>query len=82
MSGTLHITSDELKKHIKKRNKDSEYLFSFIDKKVHPKIRVKLKFLIEKYNEDNSDITCNKNKLYYKAGFSDGVKMLLTVLKL
>ena len=81
MNGTLNITSDELEMLIKKRKKDSEELFNFIDKKVHPKIRGKLKTLIEKYNGDFSGMTCCENKLYYKTGFSDGIKMLLTVLK-
>lgn len=81
MNGTLNITSDELKRYTKKRNKDSEELYSFIDKKVHPKIREKLKHLIEKNNDDYSNITCSENKLYYKAGFYDGAKMLLAVLK-
>lgn len=82
MNGTLNITSTELKNYTQKRIKDSDELFNFIDKKVHPKIREKLKWLIERYNSDFSDITCSENKLYYKAGFSDGAKMLLTVLKI
>ena len=81
MSGKLNLTSDELKKHLKKKTKDTESLFKFIDEKVHPKIRKELNFLIEKCNEDNSDITCSKNQLYYEAGFSEGVKMILGVLK-
>lgn len=81
MNGRLDITSEELTIYTKKRNKDSEELFSFIDKKAHPQIREKLKFLIEKYNGDFSGITCSENKLYYKAGFSDGIKLLLAALK-
>lgn len=79
MTGTLNITSEELEKYIRKRKQDSEQLYNFINQKVHPKIRNKLLQLIEKYNNYYSDQNCCENKLYYKAGFSDGAKMLLTI---
>lgn len=79
-NGLLNITSDELNKCIEKRNKDSKELFDFINLKVHPKIRHKLINLIENYNNDYSNYSYAENTLYYKTGFSDGVKTILDVL--
>lgn len=81
MTGGLQIKSNELNRCIKKRRKDNEELFNFIDKKVHPKIRDKLKWLIERDNNNYSDVTCAENKLYFKEGFSNGVKMFVGIIK-
>lgn len=79
--GELKIKDEELEQCIKQRREDSDALYNFINKKVHPEIRDKLILLVEAYFDDCVDYTYIKKKIYYKAGFSDGIKIILANLK-
>lgn len=68
---------DSLDKKISKTNKE---LSDFIDKKVHPKIRKRLKALIEDDNDNLIGYCYREGQLYYNAGFKDGMKLILSIL--
>lgn len=73
----LKIESQELTRCMKKRQQQYEKIISIINKKVHPKLRKTLIDNIEKYNSNFIDETHCENTLYYKNGFSDGMKILI-----
>lgn len=55
-------------------------LIKFIDSRVHPKSRNKLKHLLLKY--DDAECACwrKENELLYRNGVADGVKFIITAL--
>lgn len=49
----------------------------FIDKRVHPKSRYKLRKLLIEYSNAIFVSIARENQLYYKYGFVDGVKTII-----
>lgn len=74
----LDIRSDDLTKWNNLRKKSMEELFEFIEKRVHPKSRKELNRLIENYCNNYSEKVYYENILYYKSGFSDEIKIIIT----
>lgn len=60
--------------------KVNDEITKFIDRKVHPKSRKKLKKLIFKYSNSIFSYLHKENELIYKNGVADGVKFIITVL--
>lgn len=58
-------------------NKD---ILEFIDKRVHPKSRKKLKRLLINYDNAKYLSVARENEMYYKYGVSDGIKFILAAL--
>lgn len=65
-----------------KSDKSSKEINNFIDTKVHPKCRKKLKKLIFQYNQNLGAVLHRENELFYENGFSDCLKFILTALLL
>lgn len=55
-------------------------LIKFIDSRVHPKSRNKLKHLLLKYDEVECGYLRKENELLYRNGVADGVKFIITAL--
>lgn len=55
-------------------------LIKFIDSRVHPKSRNKLKHLLLKYDEVECGYLRKENELFYRNGVADGVKFIITAL--
>lgn len=55
-------------------------ILEFIDKRVHPKSRKKLKKLLINYDNAKYLSIARENELYYKYGISDGIKFILAAL--
>ncbi len=71
----FNFDSDEIKKWQRLQAKDSQELYEFISKRVHPKSQSKLQNLIEKYiNSIIEELVCTE-KLYYRSGFLDGLSL-------
>lgn len=49
----------------------------FIDKRVHPKSRNKLRKLLIKYSNAMFVSVARENQLYYKYGYADGIKTII-----
>lgn len=79
--GKLDIESEELKSKEMFRRKKSEELHNFINKRVHPRSRNTLTNLIERYVDAYCAYSDCEVKLYYKAGFSDAMNIILTSLR-
>ncbi len=65
------------------KNKSSlayDEIIKFIDTRVHPKSRNKLKNLLSKYNDVECEYLCKENELLYRNGVADGVKFIITAL--
>ena len=63
-----------------RRKKESETLYDFINKRVHPKSRKKLINMIESYTDAMLEITSTNNKIIYKTGFHDCMQLILAAL--
>ena len=57
-----------------------EKITKFINSKIHPKCRNKLKNLISEYTDLIYDYDDEQNELFYREGFADGMKMILISL--
>ncbi len=79
--GKIDIESKELTDKENFRRKKNEELYSFIDKRIHPRSRNTLINLVERYIDAYCDYSQYETKLYYKAGFSDAIKVILTSLR-
>lgn len=55
-------------------------IIKFIDSRVHPKSRNKLKRLLLKYDEVECGYLRKENELLYRNGVADGVKFIITAL--
>lgn len=76
----FNINDEELGELDKKTSIANKKLHCFINQKVHPKIRRKLKKLIED-NENNLIQYCyREGQIYYNTGFTDGVQFILSIL--
>ena len=65
------------------KNKSSiayDEIIKFIDLRVHPKSRNKLKDLLSKYDDVECEYLRKENELLYRNGIADGVKFIITVL--
>ena len=76
--GKINVTDKKLTLKENIRRKKSSDLYKFIDRKVHPKIKGSLVDLIEKYIDAYCEQSGYECQLYYKAGFSDAIKIILT----
>ena len=79
--GKIDIESEELQNKEMLRRKKSEELHNFINKRVHPHSRNTLTNLIEQYVDAYCAYSDCEVKLYYKAGFSDAINIILTSLR-
>ena len=70
----------ELERLENKKTIAEKEISKFIDKRVHPKSRKKLRKLLLKYNDAVFVSIARENQLYYKSGVSDGVKFITTAL--
>ena len=77
---SLKIESPELTHYTKERERQFDKIINIINKKVHPKLRKMLINNIEEFNSKFIDEAHCENTLYYKNGFSDGVKILVSGL--
>lgn len=82
MNGILKLDSPELENGRYEKRKDNEKLYNFINNRVHPKIRKNLVQLIEKYSDGCSHCTTIENELYYRAGFSTAMRIVVSSLKI
>jgi hypothetical protein len=57
-------------------------ILKFIDKRVHPKSRKKLRRLLLNYNNAIFISAAKENELYYKYGVSDGAKFITSALSI
>lgn len=67
------------------KNKSSiayDEIIKFIDLKVHPKSRNKLKDLLSKYDDVECEYLRKENELLYRNGIADGVKFIMTALSM
>lgn len=53
-------------------------ILKFIDLKVHPKCRKTLKKLLSQYIKTEVDYKNKENQLFYRYGYSDGTKNVLS----
>jgi hypothetical protein len=72
----FNFKNEELSKWTDIKRKYSNELFDFISQRVHPKSQKKLIKLIEAYIDANVEYFYCENKLYYKAGFTDGISIV------
>ena len=79
--GKINIESEELQNKEILRRKKSEELHNFINKRVHPRSRNTLTNLIERYVDAYCAYSDCEVKLYYKAGFSDAINIILASLR-
>lgn len=70
----------ELEKYEKKMSKANDKMFCFINQRVHPRSRKRLKQLIE----ENDSLMClyfnRQGQIYYNSGFTDGINLILSIL--
>ena len=57
-------------------------LSKFIDSKLHPKLRKKLKHLLLEYSNAMCVYLMQENALFYRNGVSDGIKLIMVGLSL
>lgn len=70
---------EELDSEVGKKDKE---LTKFIDTKIHPKCRKKLKQLLLQYNLQFAAYFRRENQLFYKNGISDAVKFIMNSLSI
>ena len=68
-------TLSELEDNITKSNK----LFNFINKRVHPRSKNKLKHLINDYINNIFARIQKENEMYYVTGFEDGIRFVIDI---
>lgn len=78
--GLIKSDSKALEEQNKKTHKLEKEIMKFINKRVHPKSRTKLKKLIREYAFELSGCICIEKELAYKNGYSDSMKMVLLSL--
>lgn len=76
----FYIKDKELKKIERKISKANNKLFKFINQRVHPRSRKRLKQLIEKNYSLMDEQFYRQCKLCYSNGFTDGIKLILSNL--
>lgn len=77
----LFVLEDkELNKLNNKVEMSNKEMLKFIDARVHPKSRDKLKELITEYSNANYDYLHRENQLFYRNGISDGIELILISL--
>lgn len=57
-----------------------ENITKFIETKIHPKCRKKLRHLITEYGDLILAYANEQNELFYREGFADGIKTILLSL--
>ena len=72
----IYSNCEEKNKCEDSKKRISEELFDFIEKRVHPKSKMQLKVLIEKYIDAMIEYCYSENKMYYKEGFKDGISIM------
>lgn len=76
------LEDEELKSLDHKVDIADKELYKFIDSKVHPKLRKKLKHLLLEYSNAMCVYLRQENALFYKNGVSDGIKLIMVGLSL
>lgn len=74
------LEDTELKKLDNKITMVNNEISKFIEKRVHPKSRKKLRRLLRDYSNAIFVHVARENELYYKYGVSDGVKFITSSL--
>ena len=69
-------TLSELEDNITKSNNK---LFNFINKRVHPRSKNKLKHLINDYINNIFARIRKENEMYYVTGFEDGIRFVIDI---
>lgn len=72
----------ELKKLDYKTSLIDKEITRFIDSKIHPKCRKKLKRLIQDYTNSLCMCIGGENEIFYREGFADGVKTILVAISI
>ena len=72
----------ELKKLDYKTSLIDKEISSFIDSKIHPKCRKKLKRLMQDYTNSLCMYIGSQNDLFYRERFADGIKTILTAISI
>lgn len=74
------LEDDEREKLKEKSGMAYDEIIKFIDSRVHPKSRNKLKKLLFKYDDAECAYLRKENELLYRNGVADGVKFIITAL--
>lgn len=69
-------TLSELEDNITKSNNK---LFRFINKRVHPRSKNKLKYLVNDYINNIFARIQKENEMYYVTGFEDGIRFVIDI---
>jgi hypothetical protein len=72
----FNFKNEELSKWTDAKRKYSDELFNFISQRVHPKSQKKLIRLMEQYIDAHAEYFYCENKMYYRAGFTDGISIV------
>lgn len=79
----LLALDDEIKSNLYESNEILENkIMKFIDKRVHPKTKEKLKQLIKQKEKKSLECLHRENQLFYRNGVADGVQFILTALSM
>lgn len=78
--GLFELKNDEMKNLEKKMDITDSNITKFIDERIHPRSRKQLKKLIMDYTLTLGEYFRCENEILYRSGFSDGAKIILTVL--
>lgn len=76
----IQLDSKALEDQNKKVDKLEDEIMKFIDQRIHPKSRKKLRRLVREYALELFGCMCIEKELAYKNGFSDAMKMVLLSL--
>lgn len=76
----LKSRDDVLKNYSKIMDSTEKELSDYIDKRINPKCKERLEKLIEKREISFYDYFFRESQLFYKCGFTDALKMILSVV--